>query len=49
MLSGLTPDTAYCYRILGGSTDLLGTDAIPDVPLPGAGRLEDPLFVRRVR
>ena len=29
MLSGLAPDTAYCYRIFGGSIDLLGTDASP--------------------
>lgn len=29
MLSGLAPDTAYCYRIFGGSTDLLATDPSP--------------------
>ena len=29
MLSGLEPDAAYCYRVFGGSTDLLGTDAAP--------------------
>jgi len=29
MLSGLELDTTYCYRVFGGSTDLLGTDAAP--------------------
>lgn len=28
-LSGLAPDTTYCYRIFGGSTDLLATDPSP--------------------
>ena len=28
-LKGLLPNTAYCYRIRGGSTDLLGTDPSP--------------------
>ena len=28
-LSGLRRNTAYCYRIYGGSTDLLGTDPTP--------------------
>jgi hypothetical protein len=28
-VSGLTPDAPYCYRVLGGSTDLLGSDPSP--------------------
>ena len=28
-LSGLTQDAPYCYRVLGGSTDLLGSDPSP--------------------
>lgn len=28
-LSGLASDTAYCYRVFLGATDLLGTDASP--------------------
>ena len=28
-LSGLSTDSAYCYRVYGGTTDLLGTDASP--------------------
>jgi len=28
-LDGLSRNTAYCYRVLGGGTDLLGTDASP--------------------
>jgi len=27
MLSGLSTNTAYCYRVYGGTTDLLGSDA----------------------
>ena len=29
LVSGLVPDTAYCYRVFGGTTDLLGTDPAP--------------------
>ena len=29
MLSGLSADTSYCYRVYGGSTDLLGSDSSP--------------------
>ncbi|MEP6758405.1 MAG: metallophosphoesterase family protein [Actinomycetota bacterium] len=28
-LSGLSTDSAYCYRVYGGTTDLLGSDASP--------------------
>jgi chitodextrinase len=28
-LTGLSPDTQYCYRVFLGTTDLLGTDASP--------------------
>src|SRR3954468_5346742 len=28
-VSGLTPDAAYCYRVFGGTTDLLGSDPSP--------------------
>src|SRR5689334_13216033 len=28
-LSGLTQDAPYCYRVFGGSTDLLGSDPTP--------------------
>jgi chitodextrinase len=40
-ISGLTPGTAYCYRVKGGTTssvDLLGTDSSPTfTTLPTAG------------
>ena len=29
MLSGLSTDSSYCYRVYGGSTDLLGSDGSP--------------------
>ena len=29
MLTGLSTDTSYCYRVYGGTTDLLGSDASP--------------------
>ena len=29
-ISGLAPDTLYCYRVYLGSTDLLGTDPTPE-------------------
>src|SRR5439155_18176279 len=29
LISGLAADTAYCYRVFGGSTDLLGSDPSP--------------------
>lgn len=28
-ISGLAPDATYCYRVFGGSTDLLGSDPSP--------------------
>jgi hypothetical protein len=29
LLSGLSSDSSYCYRVYGGTTDLLGSDASP--------------------
>jgi phosphodiesterase/alkaline phosphatase D-like protein len=41
-ITGLQPDTRYCYRVFGGTTDLLGTDASPSFSSPIAAGATTP-------
>jgi hypothetical protein len=41
-MTGLTPDTRYCYRVFGGTADLLGTDASPAFSSPIASGATTP-------
>jgi purple acid phosphatase-like protein/calcineurin-like phosphoesterase family protein len=41
-ITGLAADTRYCYRVFGGTTDLLGTDASPSFSSPIAAGATTP-------
>jgi hypothetical protein len=41
-LDGLTPDTAYCYRVVQGEKDLLGSDPSPVFRTPPGPDTTDP-------
>lgn len=41
-MTGLTPNTRYCYRVFGGTVDLLGADASPAFTSPIASGATTP-------
>ena len=48
-LSGLATNSAYCYRVFAGTTDLLGSDPSPVFHIAGARRLERLVLLRGIR